>query len=223
MTDAGPELTVLFDFRDPWSYLALEPIRAMLERTGAVAAWWPFLVSPLREPVDPGRGAERGALHRWHRARYLARDLERYARAAGLPARHFHQGQHGHRSGLYRQAGGEVAAMGFNRALREGAAVAGEYRRRVFLGYWDGDLELDSVAEIQRVLEQAGADPSGFPAYAEGEGPAALAAQRDAAVAWGVFATPALELDGEVFVGRQHLDYLAWRLGRRAEMEETTA
>ena len=36
---SAPELTVLFDFKDPNSYLALAPTRAMLESLGLVGHW----------------------------------------------------------------------------------------------------------------------------------------------------------------------------------------
>ncbi|HEY5645934.1 MAG TPA: DsbA family protein [Pseudomonadales bacterium] len=213
MTDAltGP-LIVLFDFRDPHSYLAMAPTLSLIERTGVLSHWYPFLGTPLKQPGRPGLEDDRGAWHRWHRARYLARDLARYAQARGLPARHFTDG------GLYRQDSGELAAMGFNWAFGEGAGVARRYLADVFQGYWDGDLDLDRYSHIERALLLAGADADGFESYAAEEGVHELAAQREAAVADGGFTAFACLLGGEAFVGRQHLPYLEARLsGRRVD------
>ncbi len=212
MSAVGSEATliVLFDFRDPHSYLALGPTFDLIERTGVHNHWYPFLGSPLKQPEEPAADADRGTWHRWHRASYLARDLARYARARALPARHFTD------SGLYRQDDGELAAMGFNWAFGEGTGVVRRYLESVFEGYWDGDLILDRLADIERVLRLAGADADGFETYAGEEGVHELSAQREAAVAAGGFSPCTCLLDGEAFVGRQHLPYVEARLSRMA-------
>ena len=202
-------LIVLFDFKDPHSYLALAPTLALIERTGMVSHWYPFLGNPLKPLERPGPDADRGAWHRWHRASYLALDLNRYAGAQGLPARHFADG------GLYRQDSGELAAMGFNWAFGEGPSVARRYLSDVFEGYWDGDLNIDRAADVERSLRLAGADAEGFDTYAAEEGLHELSAQREAAVAAGGFAPCTCLLEGEAFVGRQHLGYLEARIRRR--------
>jgi 2-hydroxychromene-2-carboxylate isomerase len=208
---ASDALVVLFDFKDPYSYLAVAPVRAFLAEVRVPASWVPFIGSPLREHAPPGPDADRGAHHRWFRARYQAGDLDRYARARGLPARRFRDG------GLYRQASGELAALGFNWATGAGPVAAGDYLDRVFAGWWDGALDIDRASDVADALIAAGVDTDGFDVYVQEEGLAELAAQREAAVASGGFATPALLLDGEAFLGRQHLPYLAYRLRRQGE------
>ncbi len=199
MTPAADSLLVLFDFKDPHSYLALEPTRKVIERTGVVSHWMPFLGKTLRAPSAPASDADRGTLHRWHRASYAERDLIRYAAAQGLSARHFEDG------GLYRAANGEFAALGFNWAIGEGPAVARNFLTEMFQGYWDGDLHVDNAADVARALALAGADAEGFDDYCAGQGLEEFAAQRDEAVAAGGFAAPSYIFDGQVFLGRQHL------------------
>lgn len=206
--DTPATLIALFDFRDPHSYLALTPTFELIERTGVLCHWYPFLGSPLKRPAQPGPNADRGSWHRWHRANYLVRDLTRYAAARQLPARHFGD------DGLYRDDDGELAAMGFNWAFGEGPSVVRRYLEAVFAGYWDGDLALDRLADIERTLRLSGADADGFEYYAGEEGVHELAAQREAAVAAGGFTPGSCLLDGEAFIGRQHLPYLEARLRR---------
>ena len=62
-----------------------------------------------------------------------------------------------------------------------------------------------------------GVDPDGFDDYCFGEGIEELLAQRADAGAAGGFTTPSCLLDGEAFVGRQHLPYLAERVRRLLE------
>lgn len=210
------ELTVLFDFKDPGSYLALAPTRAMIESVGVTSHWYPFVGSGLRAPVKPEAADDRGGWHRYNRATYLARDLVRYAEARGLPARHFADG------GLYRATSGEVAAMGFNWATGAGPVSARDYMDRAFEGYWDGDVDLDSIADVETLLRACGIDTEGFDAYCQHEGLEELMAQRQDIGAAGGFATPSCLLDGEAFVGRQHLPYLAERI-RRLRSERQSA
>ncbi|MEM8769248.1 MAG: DsbA family protein [Pseudomonadota bacterium] len=202
MTTSAEELLVLFDFRDPHSYLALNPTRALIERTGVVSHWIPFLGKTLRAPTAPEPGADRGTLHRWHRASYAERDLIRYAAAQGLPAQHFEDG------GLYRQGNGEIAALGFNWAMGEGPAVARNFLTEMFQGYWDGNLDVDKAADVERALALAGADAEGFDVYCAGQGLEEFAAQREEAVAAGGFGPPSFIFAGQVFLGRQHLPRL---------------
>jgi 2-hydroxychromene-2-carboxylate isomerase len=209
---SAPELTVLFDFKDPNSYLALAPTRALIEAMGLTSHWYPFIGSPLRAPVKPEAAEDRGGWHRYNRATYLAQDLVRYAEARQLPARHFADG------GLYRSTSGEVAAMGFNWATGTGADYTREYMDRTFEGYWDGELDLDAIDEVAAVLAASGVDADGFDVYCQQIGFEELLAQRQDVGEVGGFATPSCLLEGEAFVGRQHLPYLTERI-RRLERE----
>jgi 2-hydroxychromene-2-carboxylate isomerase len=198
-------LTVLFDVKNPQSYLAFDPTLSLIERTGVDAAWYPFPGPAARVPLPPGADPERGELHRWHRARYQQRDLCRYAAARGLSARHFAT------DALYRPAEGVAAALGFMWVAREGGGPALDYLRAAYEGYWDGDLDVDAPDAVERLVA-AHTEADGFVAWCEQAGPAELTASRARLVEEGAFAAPACVVDGEAFVGRQHLEYLAWRL-----------
>ena len=196
------ELTILFDFNNPHSYLALESFLELVDEPGIASRWYPFLGSPLRPPLPLPKNPDRGVRHRWLRASYLERDLGRYAAAMHLPARHFHDG------GLYRVLSGEIAAMGFNWASGDGGSAARDYLQQVFTDHWDGDLNIDSLQEIEAMLSRCGAETEGFDVYCEGQGLEELAAQRDTLIETGGFTSPACLVEGELFVGRQHLPFL---------------
>jgi 2-hydroxychromene-2-carboxylate isomerase len=199
-------LILLFDVKDPVSYLALAPFRELAAEAGGDCAWYPFPGRVPGAPAEPEPDAGRGAWHRWHRARYREEDLRRYARARQLPARRFFD------AGLYRQASGTAAAYGFNWAARSGPAAADAYLGLAFGEYWDGDLDVDSSAAIATALARAGVAAGGFEAYCAAEAAAELDEQREQLVALGAFGAPACLLDGEVFLGRQHVPYVRARL-----------
>ena len=60
----------------------------------------------------------------------------------------------------------------------------------MYEAYWDGERDVDVLADVQAVLEQVGVDTEDFGAYCEGQGLEELAAQREAAVAAGGFSAP---------------------------------
>ena len=200
------ELTILFDFKDPHSYLALGPFLELADEPGISSRWYPFLGSPLRPPMSPSDNSQRGLQHRGLRARYLELDLCRYADAGNLPARHFRDG------GLYRDLSGEIAAMGFNWATGDGGSVARSYLQTVFTDHWDGDLNLDSFEEVVAMLDRCGAETDGFDVYCAGQGLEELAAQRNTMIEAGGFTTPACLFQGEAYVGRQHVPFLRKKL-----------
>lgn len=194
-----PGLTVLFDFRSAPCYLALAPTLALVDELAGRGAdgrvrFEVLLVAPPARPVEPAEPSDRGGWHRWHRARYREHDLIRYARALGLPARHFEDG------GIYRNPEGQVAAMG-HQFLGDDSRP---YLEAVFAGYWDGDLDLDSPDAIGALT----GDPEGFAAYCGGEGPARLESAQAALREAGRFDVPGYLVGGQIFYGRQHLPWV---------------
>ena len=199
-------LTVLYDFRDPASYLALAPIFDLIEELDITADWQVLLIDPPKAPQAPAADADRGAMHRWHRSRYREMDLIRYAKARGLAARHLEQG------GWYRKSDGRVAAQAAAWLKDKRPERLRDFLETVFRGYWDEDLSLDEPGDLAVVLGGLDADASGFAAYLAGTGPAALHAQQKALAEQGYFGVPACILGAEVFYGRQHLPLIRRQL-----------
>ncbi|MFV2090122.1 MAG: DsbA family protein, partial [Pseudomonadales bacterium] len=94
------------------------------------------------------------------------------------------------------------------------------YLNKTFRGYWDGDLDLDSVEQIVSLLESCGGAREGFAEYCEITGRDDLAAMRSSLIERGAFTAPAFLIGGEVYVGRQHLPMVRQRLsgGRSATL-----
>jgi 2-hydroxychromene-2-carboxylate isomerase len=104
--------------------------------------------------------------------------------------------------------------MGFNWATGAGPGYARAFLDQMFEGFWDGGLDPDSVSDVSRTLERSGVETEGFDDYCQQEGIEELLAQRADISEAGGFTTPSCLLDGEAFVGRQHLPYLAERIRR---------
>ena len=210
------ELTVLFDFKNPYSYLAHEPTCRLLEELGVTAQWQPLLVPGLKTPIQPESGASRGDWpsasrgnwHRWYRGNYRLMDLRRYAAARRLPAHVFTDAR------LLAPVRGDVTAAGFLWLDRFAPGKTGEYLSRVFSAYWEGDLALDNPRAVGEIVQLLAQDV----AFAETELESALTMldeQQTALLAAGYFTVPGYLLGDQVYYGRQHLPMLRWQLQGR--------
>ena len=97
-----------------------------------------------------------------------------------------------------------LANIGMLYAKQHGALRA--YHDRVFERFWKRELDIEDVAVLAAVLQEAGADASAFAAYAAGDGRQRLVAIQCAAETAGVFGVPSFLLDdGSLYWGREHL------------------
>ncbi|MDH3640977.1 MAG: DsbA family protein [Gammaproteobacteria bacterium] len=214
MTEVEPypferPLTVCIDIKNPHAYLAKDLIYQLEDDLGLQADWLPYLVPSMSAPSAPEASDDRGTRHRRHRARYVERDIQRYAALRGLVIRDIH-----------RQVDSSVAALGLLHVRDADPAHRRRFIDAMFSGYWEGRLDIEDPAAMAELLGEAGAD-----AWADlGAGLAAgrlelEALQARLAVA-GIFNVPALVVgdvvDGvnepEIFYGRAHLPMIRWLL-----------
>jgi 2-hydroxychromene-2-carboxylate isomerase len=203
---SGP-LVVAIDFRQPQSYLAIGPTTKLAASLGVEIDWQPMTARPLQASREETTGDDRGARHRRFRARYLERDLQRYAEAPGLEL-----------GDLHRWPDSSVAGMGLlwakkHAARAGGAKIVDAYVHRVFDGYWGGRFPLDDAGSIRAVLDTLGAAAAAFD-------PASLRAEYDSVLEhWrtaGLVEAPAYVLGEEIFIGRAHLPMIEWLITGKA-------
>ena len=132
------------------------------------------------------------------------RDLERWAEHYGLPFRF-----------------PTVFPIKTSRALR-GAIAMRRWGREVafidaiFAAYWErDDASIQHYAGLRPIAEALGVGPDEFEAAAESEEiRAALIAATDGALARGVFGAPTMIVGGEIFWGKDRMDFVERELAR---------
>ena len=182
-----------FDFTNAASLLAFKPTYALADELGIDVELLPF-PTEVREAPPNGSDGTVGARHARVRAAYVAADTARYARWQGIE--------------LNRDATGvdsTVACAGCLRAGRVGAAR--DYAARVLAEFWAGRMELDP-GPLADVLDDLGAP--GFLGYDYGRD---LEEHKSEVASRGVYNVPTYIVDGQHFVGRQHLPMIRWLLG----------
>ena len=183
-----PEAAIPFyiDLKSPYSYLAAH--RALLlEETGAATFDW----RPFTLDIAGRANVNREAFLR--RARYLYRDVRRFAGPLGLTIK-----------GPTRIYDSEFASIGLLFAKRSN--FHRDYVSNAYRSFFDRSLELDDADAITSLIGRCGGDTATFHTFAESEGRDALAASRAHAETLGVFAVPTFIIGEELYWGQDRMD-----------------
>ena len=189
------EVTLYIDYKSPYAYLAKDPAYELERELGVRLKWLPYT---LHIPDFLGTVEERNP-HNWRRVRYAYMDARRLANLRGLTVR-----------GPQKIFDSSIAAIGMLFAQHHG--VFRKYNDVVFERFWKRELEIENPQAIGAVLNESGADASGFADFLAGEGRAEHDRIAREAEAIGVFGVPTFVLDGELFWGGDRMWLLRERL-----------
>lgn len=197
-------LSVLLDLRNPASYLALPPAEALAEELHLEINWLPLPVPPLRPPSVPAVDDDRAIIHRRHRARAIAREIEVYSRVQGLV---LHD--------LYRDPDPSAFNLGWLWLRERHVECLRAYLDEGFRAYWSLELDPSSIPSITALLATVSADVGEFGTWCGGTGTEVAARVAGELRERGLSGVPGYIVDGEYFIGRQHLPMIRWILGGR--------
>ncbi len=197
-------LSVLLDLRHPLAYLALHPTIELAREEGLEINWLPVRVPTLKIPSTPSPDDDRGIRHRRNRAQAVAREIESYSNAQGLVLREY-----------YRDTDPTAAYIGWLWLREQKHERLEAYLAEVFRAYWALDLDPADHKAVSRIIDNLGADRPAVEAWAADRGPASVSAIAEELSAHGFAGAPAYLIDGEAFLGRQHLPMIRWMLGGR--------
>ena len=137
-----------FDCSSPWTYLAFHNIQPMAAELGVDIAWRPILVGGVFNTVNPSVYASRDNPVP-AKAAYMRKDLDDWARAAGLaivfPPRVF-------------PVNSVKAMRGCLLLEPDGKLVA--FARATFEAYWGEDEDISQDDVLARICARAGVDPA---------------------------------------------------------------
>jgi len=195
------------DFKSPYAFLAKDPTWALAAETGIEIDWRPYTLdvpSYLGDAVIGESGevlSQDRTPHQWRRVRYMFMDAKRRAKWQNMTLR-----------STTRIYDSSRAAIGLLWAKQQDPLVLQGYIDTVFTRFWRRELDLENVAALTSVLEEAGADVRDFADYLAGEGRAEHDRTRAEAEEMGVFGCPTFVLDGELFWGNEHISLIRERL-----------
>lgn len=198
-------LTILFDFKSPHACLALAPTLAMLAELSISADWQPLLVAPQQRPEQAEQPDDRGAAHRWHRARYRLMDLRRYAAAQEFGEDCFSDAR------LFDCGSGRVAAAGYLWGQQRFPQSQSGLLTGLFERFWQGELDINSIAQVDQAMTELTEADTGFADNSE-LALSQLDVQQSALQEAGMFDVPGYLIEDNLYYGRQHLPVVRWLL-----------
>jgi len=146
----SPMIEAFFDCSSPWTYLAFVNLRQLGAELGVPITWRPILVGGIFNTVNPSVYASR-ADPVPVKARYMLKDMQDWARLAGLAIKF----------------PPSVFPVNSVKAMRgcillepQGKLV--DFAMAAFEAYWGDDLDISQDAVLEQVCGRAGVDPAGF-------------------------------------------------------------
>ena len=195
-------LSVYIDYKSPAAYLAVDPTYALEDEFGLEIDWKPLILErPIRRERESVAEETKAERHARVRAEYVQMDQQRYAQAQGLSLKH-----------PSRDWDSTLAAIGLIWAKKQGRSILRSYTHRVFERFWKQELDIEKATALKAILCEAGADVEGLEEYMEGDGRVIHGEIQNAALEAGIFDVPSYLIDGEIFLGRQHLPMIRWLL-----------
>ena len=199
-------LPVYIDFKSPYAFLSIKPLRAVALAHDLDIDWRPY---NLWIPEFLGAVDTRND-HQWRRVRYSYMDVRRLANQRGMTI-----------LGPRKIFDSTVSSIGLLYARECG--VEDRYIDLVFERFFRRDLDIEDIEAIASVLGDCGAGAGAFAVYVDGAGQAAFQAVIDDAHLHGVFGVPSILLDDELFWGNERIDLLCERLRARRLAEAASS
>lgn len=201
------EAIIYLDFKSPYAYLAIEPTRELERELGIQFDWRPFVLDipsylgsarldKAGNVVEQSRSREQ-----WSGVKYAYYDCRRYASLRNLTIR-----------GTEKIWDTNLVATAMLWVRNYDYATQQEFIDRIFQPFWKRELDVESSAVVQDLLNQIGANGTAFSEWARAEGSAMNEQLQTAAFSAGIFGVPTYVVGKELYFGREHLPRIRWQL-----------
>ena len=192
-----------FDCSSPWTYLAFHNIQPLAAEFEAEITWRPILVGGIFDTINPS--VYEGRAHPVPaKARYSGKDMQDWARVAGLKIK----------------MPPTVFPVNSVKAMRM-CLVLGDklvpFATAVFETYWGADQDISQDAVLHEVCARVGLDADALlAAQAADEIKAQLRANTDEVMARGGFGSPTIFVGGtDMYFGNDRLPLVRAALARQ--------
>ncbi|HEX7761571.1 MAG TPA: 2-hydroxychromene-2-carboxylate isomerase [Caulobacteraceae bacterium] len=197
-------IEVFFDCSSPWTYLAFENLQPLAAELGAEIRWRPILVGGIFNSINPSVYESRRTPVP-AKARYMLKDLQDWARVAGLrikmPPTVFPVNS--------------VKVMRGCIALEPRSKLV-DFARAAFEAYWGDDLDISQDPVIEGLCVKAGVEAAWlFEAIGQQAVKDQLKANTDEVMARGGFGSPTIFVGGtDMYFGNDRLPLIRAALER---------
>jgi len=201
------EAIIYLDFKSPYAYLAIEPTRELERELGIQFDWRPFVLD-IPSYLGSARLDKTGNVveqsrskDQWSGVKYAYYDCRRYASLRNLMIR-----------GTEKIWDTNLVATAMLWTRNYDYDTQQQFIDRIFQPFWKRELDVESSAVIQDILNQVGADGAAFSEWARAEGNAMNEQLQTSAFSAGIFGVPTYIVGKELYFGREHLPRIRWQL-----------
>ena len=189
-------IKLYYDYKSPFTYLAMAPAYALMESHRVRLNYIP---RELNVRGTYGGDLDQRSERDWRKVRYLYLDARRYANARGMIIR-----------GPQKIFDSKLALMSGLWADKHGKFRP--YSDLVFERFFKRELNIEDSDALAVVMKEVGLDADGFKHFAAQEGPRELEDAFATGDRDGVFGVPTLIVDGEPFWGNDRVEWVARKL-----------
>ena len=184
-------IKVYFDYKSPFSYLAMEEIFKIQADFNIELIWMPWILNLSETYGDIGNRNSK----QWNKVKNLYQQVRRVANKRGIIVK-----------GPQKIYNGEAAALGSLYAIKHNKFKT--YNDKVFIKFFKRELDIDSLDGISKVLEQCEVNSNEFVSFCKTEGESLLLEIRKSASDDRVFGVPSLVYQQELFWGSESFPFL---------------
>ena len=195
MADELLTIKFYYDYKSPFTYLAMAPAYALMESHRVRLRYIPYSF----DFAVFGGPLENRDERSWRKVRYLYMDARRFANARGLIIR-----------GPQKLFDSRLALTSGLWADRHG--LFRPYSDRVFERFFKRELDIENGAALDAVMKEVGLDTEGFKRFAAGEGARELQQAFAEGERDNVFGVPTFIVEGEPFWGNDRVEWVARKL-----------
>ena len=198
-----------FDYSSTNSYFAAFLLPEICRRHDAIVNWLPVHLASLFR----GTGFDVMAMTP-RKARYLWRDHQRYAEFTGLPFRK--PSRFPIKTSRALRATLMIPGLAGETPDNYTASKMGDFAQAVMRAYWERDVDISDPAVLGTLAQNLGVHGDRLIAAAgSDDARTRLAAVTERAIAGGVFGAPMFFVEGEMFWGKDRLDFVERWLTRK--------
>ncbi len=183
-----PIVDFFYDVGSPYSYLASTQVESIVSDCGATLRWRPFLVGAVFKATQNAAPAFNIA-----KARYMAEDLQRWAKYYGVPLR------------MAMPPLNTILPMRVLAGLSE--AEVPKATHRLFHAWWVDGVDFSEPTLLSEWFGADAVERAQLPEVKE-----RLRANTDEAVTRGAFGAPTFFIDDQMYFGNDRLPFLEQRL-----------
>jgi len=195
MADDLLTIKLYFDYKSPFTYLAMEPAYDLMRTHRVQLRYLPHVFDFKAYGGEMEQRTERD----WRKVRYLYRDVRRFANERGITIK-----------GPQRLFDSRLALIGGMFADRHN--LFRPYSDRVFERFFKRELNIEDRAALHGVMKEVGLDTDAFDRYSERQGQGDLKAALAEGERDEIFGVPTLLVEGEPFWGNDRIVWVVKKL-----------